>query len=106
MIETLTPFCVGSEQSRRRSGCFAGQRAVIGKTERSAIPMLSALRFFLIEQSGYCRSYPRNRRLRTETVADFEVSLLWHIRTDNDPAQAWFRDVVAEAVAALRTGRR
>jgi hypothetical protein len=68
--------------------------------------MLSALRFFLIEQSGYCRSYPRNRRLRTETVADFEVSLLWHIRTDNDPAQAWFRDVVAEAVAALRTGRR
>src|SRR3982074_3706448 len=33
--------------------------------------MFSALRFFLIEQSGYCRSYPRNRRLRTETVARF-----------------------------------
>jgi DNA-binding transcriptional LysR family regulator len=33
---------------------------------------------------------------------DFEVSLAWHARTDADPAQAWFRGVVADEVANLR----
>ncbi|HEV2605565.1 MAG TPA: LysR family transcriptional regulator [Microvirga sp.] len=39
------------------------------------------------------------------TSPDFEVSLAWHARTDADPAQIWFRDLVAEAVADLRKGR-
>lgn len=34
----------------------------------------------------------------------FEVSLAWHARTDADPAQAWFRDRVADAVSDLRDG--
>lgn len=35
---------------------------------------------------------------------EFEVSLAWHVRTDSDPAQAWFRDVVATAVLDLKAG--
>lgn len=34
---------------------------------------------------------------------EFEVSLLWHSRTHGDPAQIWFRDLVADAVRKLRT---
>jgi LysR family transcriptional regulator, mexEF-oprN operon transcriptional activator len=37
---------------------------------------------------------------------DFEVSLLWHVRTDSDPAQVWFREVVAQLVATLRKKAR
>src|SRR5882762_793251 len=43
MIETLTPFGVGSEYSWSRSGCCAGQRAVIGKAERSDIHRLARI---------------------------------------------------------------
>lgn len=35
---------------------------------------------------------------------EFEVSLVWHVRTDGDPAHAWFRDLVSELVAELRDG--
>lgn len=31
----------------------------------------------------------------------FDVSLLWHGRTDNDPAQAWFRELVEEEVGQI-----
>ncbi len=31
----------------------------------------------------------------------FDVSLIWHVRTALDPAHAWFRDLVVDAVAAL-----
>ena len=34
-------------------------------------------------------------------VPRFEVSLAWHVRTDADPAQTWFRTLVAEEVRAL-----
>lgn len=33
---------------------------------------------------------------------DFEVSLVWHARTDADPAHIWFRDLVATIVEELR----
>jgi hypothetical protein len=45
MIETLTPFGVGSEYSWRRSGCCAGQRVVIAKADRSDIRMLTEMIF-------------------------------------------------------------
>lgn len=32
-------------------------------------------------------------------TAGFDVAMVWHIRTDSDPAQRWFRDRVREAVA-------
>ncbi len=33
---------------------------------------------------------------------DFEVSLAWHVRTDADPAQIWFRNLMAELISELR----
>lgn len=33
---------------------------------------------------------------------EFEVALVWHARTDGDPAHTWFRELVAEIVADLR----
>ena len=35
---------------------------------------------------------------------DFEVSLAWHVRSDADPAQVWFRKLVARLVAEVRAG--
>ncbi|MBV9077302.1 MAG: LysR family transcriptional regulator [Methylobacteriaceae bacterium] len=35
---------------------------------------------------------------------DFEVALAWHARTDADPAQIWFRELVASCVVELRRG--
>jgi LysR family transcriptional activator of mexEF-oprN operon len=32
---------------------------------------------------------------------DFDVSLIWHVPTDTDPALRWFRDLVADLVGAL-----
>lgn len=34
---------------------------------------------------------------------DFEVALAWHVRSDADPAQRWFRDLVRELTLAMRT---
>jgi LysR family transcriptional activator of mexEF-oprN operon len=36
---------------------------------------------------------------------DFEVALIWHVRTDGDPAHAWFRNVVANVVSSLSGGQ-
>ena len=33
----------------------------------------------------------------------FEVALIWHVRTDADPAHVWFRDLVAGLVEEIRT---
>jgi len=35
---------------------------------------------------------------------EFEVSLAWHVRTDGDPAHAWFREFVVNAVLNLKAG--
>lgn len=32
---------------------------------------------------------------------EFDVGLAWHVRTDGDPAQAWFRGLVEDVIAAL-----
>ena len=37
---------------------------------------------------------------------DFEVALIWHARTDDDPAYAWFRDLVAEIISTLTTAAK
>ena len=34
---------------------------------------------------------------------EFDVGLAWHVRTDGDPAQAWFRGLVEDVIAALPT---
>ncbi len=36
----------------------------------------------------------------------FEVSMVWHVRTDADPAHVWFRDLVSRTVAELRAKMR
>ena len=32
---------------------------------------------------------------------DYELSLVWHLRTDGDPAHEWFRALVEEEVGRL-----
>jgi hypothetical protein len=38
-------------------------------------------------------------------IEGFDVSMLWHARTDTDPAQRWFRDLVRLPSRARRADR-
>jgi DNA-binding transcriptional LysR family regulator len=39
-------------------------------------------------------------------IEGYDVSMLWHMRTDSDPAQSWLRDLFRKAVEPLERKRR
>jgi DNA-binding transcriptional LysR family regulator len=43
-------------------------------------------------------------RVELPFVQTVEVSMIWHVKTDADPAERWFRDLVAEVAKSLGDG--
>ncbi len=75
----------------------------------SALHLVAVTNYVLTVSESAARSVADTLRLRVVepplSLASYAVSLLWHPRLDNEPANRWLREVFVRAAGTVSAGR-